>query len=156
MSYSQTPLTVVIDANLTVRTVLPLGKGREIEYIEKWHQAKTQILAPDLWYAESVSAIRRIMSLNLITAGEGYQAIKDLFALDVQVIPSDLRLCESAFKWAERLGHSKAYDSFYLALAEWLSAERQVLVELWTADERLVNRARQVGAPWVRLVGEGE
>jgi predicted nucleic acid-binding protein len=75
---------------------------------------------------------------------------------DVQVIPSDLGLCESAFKWAERLGHSKAYDSFYLALAEWLSAERQVLVELWTADERLVNRARQVGAPWVRWVGEGE
>jgi len=156
MSYSQTPSTVVIDANLTVRTVLPLGKGREIEYIEKWHQAKTQILAPDLWYAESVSAIRRIMSLNLITAGEGYQAIKDLFALDVQVIPSDLRLCESAFKWAERLGHSKAHDSFYFALAEWLSAEREVLVELWTADERLVNRARQVDAPWVRWVGEGE
>ena len=156
MSYSQTPSTVVIDANLTVRTVLPLGKGREIEYIEKWHQAKTQILAPDLWYAESVSAIRRIMSLNLITAGEGYQAIKDLFALDVQVIPSDLRLCESAFKWAERLGHSKAHDSFYFALAEWLSAEREVLVELWTADERLVNRARQVGAPWVRWVGEGK
>lgn len=56
-------------------------------------------------------------------------------------------MCHSAFDWAEKLGQSKAYDSFYLALAETLRAP------LWTADRRLANAARQIGISWVHAVG---
>jgi len=96
-----------------------------------------------LWLAEVVSAIRRIAHLGMISAEEGLAAIEDLFALEVEVIALDAPLCRAAFAWAGRLGQSKAYDSFYLALAEQLEAE------LWTADERLANSARQAGVSWV-------
>jgi hypothetical protein len=49
---------------------------------------------------------------------------------------------------SNRLGQSKAYDAFYLALAERLKAE------FWTADQRLANGARQLGANWAHWIGE--
>jgi predicted nucleic acid-binding protein len=58
------------------------------------------------------------------------------------------QLCRSAFEWATRLGQKAAYDCFYLAAAERLGAE------FWTADERLSNRASQLGAVWVHWMGE--
>ena len=54
----------------------------------------------------------------------------------------------SAFDWATRLRQKSAYDGFYLAAAEQLG------IELWTADQALVNNARQVGANWVHWMGE--
>ena len=55
-----------------------------------------------------------------------------------------------AWYWADRLNHSKTYDAQYVALAELERAD------LWTADRRLANGARQVGAGWVHWIGEGE
>jgi predicted nucleic acid-binding protein len=63
-------------------------------------------------------------------------------------------LCRPAFAWASRLEQHTTYDagckehSFYLALAERLGAS------LWSADQRLVNRAHQLGADWVHWIGE--
>ena len=45
-------------------------------------------------------------------------------------------------------GAFKAFDAQYLALAE------QMHCHLWTADRRMAAAARQLGAGWVRLVGE--
>lgn len=49
-------------------------------------------------------------------------------------------------------GHSgldtKTYDGHYLALAE-----REGL-DLWTADRRLANSAREVDAAWAHWIGE--
>ncbi|HSR30541.1 MAG TPA: type II toxin-antitoxin system VapC family toxin [Anaerolineae bacterium] len=59
-----------------------------------------------------------------------------------------VHLHERALRWADRLGHSKAYDAHYLALAE------QEGIELWTADRRLANGAQQAGAHWVHWIGE--
>jgi predicted nucleic acid-binding protein len=148
MNYSPTP-SAMVDANLAVRAILPVGDVQAIHRFEAWHQAKVQIFAPDLWLIELVSTIRQIQFNHLISDEEARLAIRDIPALRVQVIATDLPLCEAAFEWAERLGQSKAYDGFYLALAERLSAEKGEQVPLWTADERLVNRARQVGVNWV-------
>jgi predicted nucleic acid-binding protein len=57
-------------------------------------------------------------------------------------------LRERALRWADRLGHAKAYDAHYLALAE------QEGLELWTADRRLSNGAQQAGAHCVHWIGE--
>jgi predicted nucleic acid-binding protein len=100
-----------------------------------------------LWLAEAVSAIRRSVHLQVISLEEGLLAIDDLLALDIETIPLDAQLCRSAFDWANRLGQSRAYDGFYMALSERLKAE------LWTADERLANTAQQVGVPWARWIG---
>jgi predicted nucleic acid-binding protein len=75
-------------------------------------------------------------------------AIDDLFLLEVETQPLDISLCKAALEWATRLQQSRAYDAFYLALAERLQAE------FWTADRRLANGAQQLGVKWVRWIGE--
>ena len=140
--------SVGVDANLAVRAVIPFGHGKELEQLTQWKRTNTQIFTPDLWCAEVTSAIRVMSSRKLVTIDESQAAIFDLFALGIQLVPSDADLCISAFQWAVRLGQIRAYDGFYLALAE------KIGVELWTADERLVNRSHQVDAHWVRWIGE--
>ena len=107
------------------------------------------IAAPDLWLAEIVSAVRKLVFAKLLTQSEGTEALDSLFALGVEIVPSTAERCHRAFEWAERLHQAKAYDGFYLAIAE----ERQA--EFWTADLRLANRARQVGAAWVHCLRDG-
>lgn len=148
-SYSL-PSAVVVDANIVIRAVLPVeDKAGILERFASWHQSRRAIYAPGILLPEAVSVIRRGIFDDWITEAEGQVAIEDVFRLGVQIVPSDVGLCQAALAWAARLGQSKAYDGFYLAVAERKDAE------LWTADERLRNRARQVGASWVRWVGEG-
>ena len=55
--------------------------------------------------------------------------------------------CWAAYAWAERLGQSRAYDGFYLAVAEELG-------ETFVTDHRrLPNGAQQLGLPWMQWVG---
>ena len=141
---------LVIDANLAVRTIFPVGNGAELRLMERWRQENRAVFAPDLWLAETTSVIRRMACSGLITAQEGARAVQDMFALGVQVIAADASLCAAAYQWAEKSSQSKAYDGFYLALAERLSTEKDSPVEFWTADRRLFNQAQQAGVTWVR------
>ena len=156
-SYSETPLAmpmalplaIVVDANIAVRAVLPtVEKIVILDCFANWHQSRSKIYAPDILLPEAVSVIRRGIYDRWITEAEGQIAVEDVFRLGVEVIPSDVGICQSALTWAARLGQAKAYDGFYLAVAERMEAE------LWTADERLRNRVRQLGVSWVRWVGE--
>jgi predicted nucleic acid-binding protein len=104
------------------------------------------ILAPSHWMAEAVSALRRLRFHKKLSPEETAQAVEDLFALEVETVPLDPALCRAALDWAARMTHSKANDAFNVALAEAEGAE------LWTTDERLMNRAHQLGATWVRLL----
>ncbi len=149
MSYSTISI-LVIDANLAVRALFPVGEGAELKLVERWRTENRLLFAPELWLAETTSVIRRMACAELITAQEAKQGIQDIFALEVQVFPADAQLCLSAYEWAEKLGQSKAYDGFYLALAERLSQEKNCAVEFWTADKRLFNRATEAGVSWVR------
>ena len=88
--------------------------------------------------------MRQAIYLRLISPEHGRMVAKDIFRLGVEAIHSDLDLCQSALVWAERLGQSKSFDGFYMALAERLGAER-LKVELWTGDGRLLNRVCQLG-----------
>jgi len=142
---------VVIDSNLAVWAVLPVLAGMDVlGRFAEWQRSATRLLAPVLWVAESVSAIRGGLYTRMISIDEGRQAIDDLFALEVQTLPLEVSLCRSALDWAGRIGQGKAYDGFYLALAEELG------VEFWTADRRLANGARQAGASWAHWIGEIE
>ena len=105
-------------------------------------------MAPVLWLAEAVSAIRKSVFFQAISAEDGLLALDDLLALDIETITIDPLLCRTAFEWAGRLRQATAYDGFYLALAEQMGAE------LWTADKRLANAAQQAGVTWVRWIGE--
>lgn len=150
MSYSTTHPAVVIDANIAVRAVLPTRSQADLlERFAAWHQSRVEVCAPDTLLPEAVSVIRQGVYNRWITEQEAQVAVEDIFRLGIQITPSDMVICQKALTWAGRLGQSKAYDGFYLALAERLGAE------LWTADARLSDRARQLGVVWVRWVGEG-
>ena len=64
--------------------------------------------------------------------------------LGVRLHSPDDTMVRAAYEWTLRLNRGAAYDSFYLALAEWLSCE------LWSADRRLY---RAVNQAWVQLAG---
>jgi predicted nucleic acid-binding protein len=143
-SSSATLRPVVLDANLAVAAALPLPYSAVcLEAISSWAEEDRRLLAPSFWVAEAVSGIRKIVYLRQSDAETAERAIDDLFQLGVEVVPLEPDLCKAALSWAARLTQSKAYDGFYLALAE----EREA--ELWTMDGRLVRRAHQVGAVWV-------
>jgi predicted nucleic acid-binding protein len=149
MSSSIVPPNIVIDANIAVRAILPIGGKLDVlERLISWHRRRSKIFAPELLIPETVSVIRRGVFDRWITEEEGQVAVEDLYRLGVEIIPSDASICLAALAWAGKLGQSKAYDGFYLAVAERQGAE------LWTADEKLANRAKQLNKSWIRWIDE--
>jgi predicted nucleic acid-binding protein len=142
---------LVIDASIAVWAVVPaVAPFDTLKLISGWRLKGIRLLSPNLFLAESTSAIRRLVQGGLFSLEEGSTALSDLFDLDVDIIPETGEHCRSAFRWAVRLGQSTAYDGFYLAVAEQNNAE------LWTADERLANFAREKSINWVHWAGEAE
>ncbi len=148
---SPTSSVLVIDANAAVYAVLPMLSGPQVDavsHFDEWQEAKIDLAAPSLWLAECTSTIRGLVYSKAISAAGGRRALKDILTFEVETIPMDASLCQSALEWAARLKQRRAYDSFYLALAEALKTE------FWTADKRLANGAQQIGVNWVRWIGE--
>lgn len=141
--------TVVVDSNLAVYTVVDSDFSLLADRV--WTNLiadGTSFFAPGLWVYETTSVIRKFAALGQITVDEAQKALVILNQIPIQLVPDSLQLRQSALDWATRLRQKAAYDGFYLAAAEQLRAE------LWTADQALVNNARQVGAGWVHWMGE--
>lgn len=135
MPRSWVPLsTLVIDSSVAVWFVLPTLAAIDTGvYFSEWTQAQVTLVAPILWLAECTSAVRRSVYTGKGSAKAGRVALNDLLALPVELLPLTAPLCLAALDWAARLRQAKAYDSFYLALADQLS------VEFWSADQRLIS-----------------
>ena len=139
---------LVIDASLAVWAVVPaIAPFDTLALIRGWREENVQLLSPSLFLSESTSAIRRLVYSGLISAEEGTNALTDLLDLAVDIIHENDEHCKAAFRWAELLDQAKAYDGFYLAVAE------ESGIELWTADERLARSAQVRNIDWVRWVG---
>lgn len=142
---------VVVDSNLAIFMVVdsdlsPLA-------IRVWTNlvsTDTKFYAPGLWVYETTSVIRKYCALDKISERDAEEALIILDQMQIQLIPEDLKLRQAALGWATRLRQKAAYDGFYLAAAERMGAE------LWTADQALVNNARQVGVSWIHWMGEIE
>jgi predicted nucleic acid-binding protein len=140
-------IATILDANVAVRAVLEEDE-RAIQAFDGWAGAGRQLLAPDLWLPEAVSAIRRAVWAGIETVDSSVGVLADLFALPVTLVPTDRDLASSALRWAEQLGQSRAYDALYLAVAERFEAP------LVTADIHLLNRCRQLGIDFVEGLPE--
>jgi predicted nucleic acid-binding protein len=138
---------VVVDANIAVWAVLPMAESDSAtELFISWGLAGRPIYAPALWLSECISAIRQYIYVGAIEPKVGNETIAGLFELEVETIePTEVR-CRNALNWADKLGQSKAYDGFYVALADELGGQ------LYTGDRRLASGARQAGADWVEYV----
>jgi predicted nucleic acid-binding protein len=142
-------MSAVIDANLIAALVLPLPYSEQAtKKIVAWKRAGLELLAPVLLEYEIAAVLRKAVVAQWLTTDLALEAIGKVLTLNIQCLAPTAHLHERALRWAERLGHSKAYDAHYLALAE------QEGIELWTADRRLANGAQQAGAHWVHWIGE--
>jgi predicted nucleic acid-binding protein len=109
-----------------------------------------EVLAPVLLEYEVAAILRKAVAAGWLTTDLAVEALREISALNLCSVPSNAALYERALRWAERLGQSRTYDAHYLALAE------QEGCTLWTADRRLARGAQQIGAHWVRWIGEVE
>jgi len=142
-------MNAVIDANLIAALVVPLPySDQATQKIVAWKRAGLELLAPVLLEYELTAILRKAVVAQWLTTDLAAEAIGEILSLSIQCLPPTAHLHERALRWADRLGHSKAYDAHYLALAE------QEGIELWTADRRLANEAQQTGAHWVHWIGE--
>ena len=140
----------VVDANIAVQSVLEITDELEA-FWENVDKDQITPCAPRLWLSEVTSAIRFLQSQKEITAEEAEQALHTAHRLRVEIINEDEELSLRALELAGKLGQSKAYDAFYLALAE------KLVVDFWTGDERLANRCRKdLKLNWVHSISELE
>lgn len=105
------------------------------------------IAAPVLWRAEAVSTVRAHVYAGQLTEAQGTAAVEQLTLLSIDLVDLDPDLCRSAYAWAGRLRQRRAYDGFYLALADRLG------IPFWTGDRRLFNACRVLGLTWVEWAG---
>ncbi len=125
---------VVVDASVVVELLVDLGRARQAAHLFSGLLAPDstlEIWAPDLVYAESASALRKLVQRKAIGAAAGTRAIQQLTRLPIMATGTAALMPEV---WKMR-GPLTAYDACYVALARRLGAT------LVTADERLA-RAR--------------
>lgn len=137
---------VCIDANLVLKLVLhepdsPLAEALWTE----WLASGVQICAPVLLEFETTSVLRNKVYRERITPQQGEEAFHTIRALDITILHPG-GLLDMAWELAKRFNRPAAYDSTYLALAQFLNCE------LWTADERLYNAVKGE-LSWVRWLG---
>ena len=139
---------LVIDAGIAVWAVIPvIAPFNTLNLIREWREKNIKLISPSLFLSESTSVIRKIVYNGLISKEEGRVALKDILDLDINIIQETREHCLAAFRWAQELNQARAYDGFYLAVAEQLGTE------LWTTDQRLSRSASKKNINWVRWAG---
>lgn len=130
---------------MAVALVLPLPySDKAAGMMQQWLGGEVELLVPALWSYEVVSALRKAVVLQVISADTAMTVLHDLLTIGIREVAPTLTLQRKALEWADRLNHTVAYDATYLALAEDEEAE------FWTADRQLADAAVQAGASRVQ------
>lgn len=138
----------VVDANVAVNTITKMDDSLS-RFWDRVDREQITPCAPRLWMSETATAIRLRVMHKEMSFDEAEEALRAIHALRFEILDEDEELSLRALEWAGKLGQSKAYDAFYLALAE------KLVVDFWTADERLANRCRKdLKLKWVHSVSE--
>lgn len=138
---------MVIDAGVVLALALPLPfSDQATARVRALRQAKEELFAPALLEYEVCSALRRAVTRGIMDEQAAADALDLLHEIHIRPITPASSLHMRALSWAARLGHSKAYDAQYVALAEEMGCE------LLTTDLRLARSAQALGATWVTCV----
>ena len=124
---------ICIDANVVVKWYTAEDfRDKAMALADECFDQGIEMIAPEVFFAEVSSAIRRKVHRKLLLPAEGLLAVGVLSR--TEIIPYSLKdLYKGAWRIAETYGLPTLYDAYYLALSE------QRGCDFWTADERLVN-----------------
>lgn len=124
---------VCVDASLVLGWVLPAERSPERDsLLQEWEERGVAMLGPALLYAEATSVMRLRVATGRLTPEQGEAALRSFDALGIRRIDrADLH--RRAWELAKRYQRPRAYDMFYLALAQIEQAP------LWTSDARLAH-----------------
>ena len=138
-------MTFCVDASAVIPLLLPLPTSPNVRQF--WVDAldsDAHLVAPPLVFAETTSVIRRYVYLGTLLHEEAAAALRYLLRLPISAVHSpDVYL--RALDLARRLGHAKAYDVQYLAVAQIQECP------IVTVDRGLHEAARTLGVA-TRLV----
>jgi predicted nucleic acid-binding protein len=138
---------ICVDASFIIRTLTP---NPDLEHatdlLEEWIENQQPLIAPSLLSYEVSSVLRRLQYLNRLESTIAQEAFLTFHQLGITLIDSP-QLHNLAWRLAQQFGHSRTYDSAYLAAAQLHNAE------MWTADKKLYNSvAGQL--TWVQILSE--
>lgn len=140
---------IVVDASIVLRWLLPdLLSEACWRLFEASAEAGNDLTAPTLLVYEVVSGITKSLYFKNITPEEARISLFQFFSMNPQLADANEPLSLRAMEWTRHMNRASAYDSYYLALAETLTCE------LWTADRKLYNAARDAHLEWVHWVEE--
>ncbi len=137
---------VCLDASVWVKLLTEEpGTDAAQELVLRLLREQKEIIAPPIMKVEVGSVLRKKWSRKMLDSETLQELWRKFAALPIKYV-NDKRMDELAWEIADanRLVH--LYDAVYLAISDGL--------DFWTADERLVNAAKQSGAR-IRLIGTG-
>ncbi|MBD2427861.1 type II toxin-antitoxin system VapC family toxin [Phormidium sp. FACHB-1136] len=142
-------MIVVPDSNIFIAQVVSLDYTEAAERkLTEWLERGTELVVPSLWSYEIVSALRKAMTVGLLTQEQVKQGLDAIFSFNIREVPPSTQLHQSALHWAVQLQQTVAYDAAFLALADSLGAD------FWTADKRLFNTCQRLQLQWVHSLQE--
>ena len=142
------PRVVCVDASVALLWLLPDSLTAAARLLRRnCVEQGVPMIAPPLFRPEITSSIRRWLFTSEVSEAYAREALHRSLRFPVLVSDGGDALQIRALALATALNRPRAYDSQYLALAEFNRCE------LWTADERLVNAAQRK-FPWVRWLGD--
>jgi predicted nucleic acid-binding protein len=137
---------VVIDSNFVVKLLTKQPESRFGTLWREWESNNTTINAPALMPYEVTNAFWKFEISGTLSSGAVERLIERMNDLQIELVSAgDIHLL--ALELVRRYWESKAYDSHFLALAQFLNCD------LWTSDKKLYNKVSR-HLPWVQYVDD--
>ncbi len=127
--------SVVVDASLAVKWLVnEVYSDKAFALARSWERSRTQPNAPYLMPVEVANALHKRVVRHEITLASAKRLLEGLLNSGV-VLREYPGIHPDGLELATQLRQNASYDSYYLALADFIDCE------LWTADERFYRAA---------------
>jgi len=135
--------TVGVDASIILRYALRPDDSPIQELWQSWISEEIHLVAPTLLFYEVTNGLYQQQKNNILSPETIWQTLELSLELPITLV-NEANLHLKAREIAMRYNLPATYDAHYLALAEWMD------IELWTADQRLVNTLKPFKVKWVK------